>query len=207
MPNAMVIDISHHQKIVDFKKARAAGVVGVVHKATQGTHFVDGKYAARKKAALQAGLLWGAYHFGTGNDVDRQVSHFLQATKPDSTFLLVLDFEKNEQKPENSMSLAQARAFLNELEKRSGQHPTIYTGHYMYDVAGNKPDAKLAQYRVWWARYGEISKPQPTWPDYWLWQYTDGHHGPKPRHVDGIGYCDCDHFDGSEADLRASWLA
>lgn len=112
MPNAMVIDLSHHNHDVDFNRIRAAGVAGVIHKATQGTGFVDDQYALRRQPALNAGLLWGAYHFGTGDNVDAQVSHFLDTVQPDGSFVLVLDYEKNTTPNQSSMSLNQARQFL-----------------------------------------------------------------------------------------------
>jgi len=207
MPNAMVIDLSHHNDSVSFPRVRAAGVIGVIHKATQGTGFVDSQYARRKPLALAAGLLWGAYHFGTGDDVDAQVAHFLHTTTPDGTFALVLDFEKNEASPANSMSLAQANDFLTKVEAQSGQRPAIYTGSYLTDVAGHQPQPSLATYRLWWAQYANAPHLHPTWQNYWLWQYTDGRNGPPQHSVDGAGQCDCNTFNGDEAALRANWLA
>ena len=64
---------------------RAAGVAGVIHKATQGIGFVDKMYIPRKQPALDAGLLWGAYHFGTADDVDDQVEHFIDTVQPDGS--------------------------------------------------------------------------------------------------------------------------
>ena len=206
MPNAAVIDLSHHNAAVDFQKIRAAGVVGVIHKATQGIGFVDSKYRSRKPLATQTGLLWGAYHFGTAEDVNDQVDHFLDFVQPDGQTLLVLDFEKNEPSPSNSMSLTQAKTFLSAVEQRTGQKPKLYTGSYMNEVAGAKPDADLAKYRVWWARYAEVPRLHPTWQNFWLWQYSDGHHGPPIGSVDGVGSCDCNSFAGSNAELQASWL-
>lgn len=208
MPNAMVIDLSHHNAKVDFQKIRAAGVVGVIHKATEGTGFVDSQYALRKPAALAAGLLWGAYHFGTGDDVGAQVAHFIKTTSPDGSFVLVLDFEKNEPSPANSMSLAQAKQFLTAVQTQSGQRPKIYTGmSYMTAAVGPHAEPTLATYRVWWAQYASAPHLRPTWQNYWLWQYTDGVNGPAEKSVNGVGNCDCDTFNGDEAGLRANWLA
>lgn len=206
MPTPFVIDLSHHNGDVDFGKVRAAGVVGVIHKATQGTGYVDPTYAQRKSAALSAGLLWGAYHFATGASVDAQVSNFLNATKPDGSFVLVMDFEENEGDPTNSVSLAQGKSFLSAVQQNSGQRPVVYTGSYLYNLIGKSPDADLAPYRVWWARYSADPQLHPTWSNYWLWQYTDGHNGPTPHSVDGAGYCDCDHTAAGEAALRADWV-
>ena len=205
MPQPMVIDLSHHNADPDFARVRASGVVGVIHKATQGTGYADPTYPARKAAALQAGLLWGAYHFGDGSDVDAQVANFLKATQPDGHVLLVLDFEGNQN---NSMSLDQAKQFLNAVEQRTGRRPVLYTGGYFNQCTGNRPDPAMAQYRVWWAQYNTApTSLNPTWPTYWLWQYSDGTKGPDQKVIVGTGPCDCSAYDGGEARLQASWLA
>ena len=36
-----VIDLSHHNTVTSFQDAKAAGILGVIHKATEGTIFVD----------------------------------------------------------------------------------------------------------------------------------------------------------------------
>src|SRR5437867_4109626 len=105
-----VIDLSHHNNAVDFRRVKAAGIVGVIHKATQGVGHVDPSYAASRSGARAAGLLWGAYHFGTGGDGVEQADHFLDAVDPAPDTLLALDFEVDPQGP--SMTLDQARAFV-----------------------------------------------------------------------------------------------
>ena len=59
----LVIDIYHGDPVQDFARVKAAGIVGVIHKASQGGAVVDQSYASRRKLALAAGLKWGAYHF------------------------------------------------------------------------------------------------------------------------------------------------
>jgi len=206
MPNAMVIDLSHHNADPDFARVRAAGVVGVIHKATQGTGFVDDSYDDRKQPALDAGLLWGAYHFGTGDDVDAQVAHFIDTVQPDGSFVLVLDFEKNTTSGQTSMSLDQARDFLTAVEEQTGQKPVLYTGSYLTDVGGGAAIPDLGSYRVWWARYASQPHLHVTWPNFWLWQYSDGANGPDVKAVDGATPCDCSTFSGTEAALRANWV-
>ncbi|MEI9963689.1 MAG: GH25 family lysozyme [Caulobacteraceae bacterium] len=46
-----VVDLSHHNGTVDLGKAKAAGVLGVIHKASQGLQSVDPAYAANRKKA------------------------------------------------------------------------------------------------------------------------------------------------------------
>jgi lysozyme len=116
-----VVDISHHNgPNLDFQKAKAAGILGVIHKATQGHSSIDPMYAANKKKALKAGLLWGAYHFATGADGVDQATAFLNALGNDvRSTLLVLDFEPNPSG--SSMTLEAARAFVTHVQNVTGQ--------------------------------------------------------------------------------------
>ncbi len=63
-----IIDLSHHNGDVDLGRAKAAGILGVIQKATQGTGYKDPTFDANREQAIQAGLLFGAYHFGTGDE-------------------------------------------------------------------------------------------------------------------------------------------
>ena len=107
-PLNVVIDISHHNGNVNLAKAKEDGILGVIQKATQGQTFKDPTYERNRQKANQAGLLWGAYHFGTGNDGLKQAQHFLDVVGNDPGTLLVLDFEPNPTGP--SMDLEEARA-------------------------------------------------------------------------------------------------
>src|SRR6185503_11313594 len=129
MPPGMncVIDLSHHNNSVDFTKLAAAGVLGVIHKATQGATGVDPLYAERKPQALAAGLLWGAYHFGDGSDGVMQADHFLTVVGTDPSTLRVLDFESNPAGP--TMSMEEARAFITHVQSVTGKSPGFYSGH------------------------------------------------------------------------------
>src|SRR5262245_66435131 len=60
-----VIDISHGVAVSDFGAIRRSGILGLIHKATEGGDWIDQSYSIRPPQAEQAGLLWGAYHFGT----------------------------------------------------------------------------------------------------------------------------------------------
>src|SRR5579872_1646859 len=105
-----IIDLSHNNNC-DLVKVQKAGILAVIHKATQGATFVDPEYTTRKQQALDLGLLWGSYHFGTGVDVMDQISNFLTATEVIAEReLIALDFEPN---PGGlSMTLIQAEEFV-----------------------------------------------------------------------------------------------
>ena len=198
-----VIDLSHHNSSVDFGKIAAAGVLGVIHKATQGTTGVDPLYAQRRPAALAAGLLWGAYHFGDGSDGVMQADHFLDVVGSDPSTLLVLDFESNPSGP--SMSLEEARAFVTHVQSVTGKWPGFYSGHDIKEALGTQTDPVLAKCWFWLSQYGPTAVVPVNWSTWTLWQYTDGSVGPDPHDVDGVGYCDRDTFNGTEAQLRALW--
>jgi GH25 family lysozyme M1 (1,4-beta-N-acetylmuramidase) len=89
----VVVDISHYQATVDFVKLRASGVVGIIHKASEGDSFTDSLYDEHRAKAKAAGFLWGAYHLGTNGDAGAQVSNFLKSAKPDDDTLLCLQWQ------------------------------------------------------------------------------------------------------------------
>ena len=201
-----VIDISHHNgSRLDFAKAKADGIVGVIQKASQGQGYVDPTYRTNRNKARAAGLLWGAYHFATGADGVKQAAHFLDAVGDATDTLLVLDFEPNPTGP--SISLEEARAFNTHVFEQTGRWPGLYAGHYLKELLGTRSDPVLANSWIWIAQYGPTVVVPVNWPTWTMWQYTDGGAGPEPHRVSGIGRCDRNKFNGTEAQLRRLWGA
>ena len=200
----VVVDISHHNGNVDLAKAKLDGVVGVFHKATQGIGMTDNVYNSNRQEAQTAGLLWGAYHFGTKADGAAQADFFLSKANADSQTLLVLDYEPN---GNSTMTMDQARAFVKRVNEMTGRFPGLYSGSLIKDQLGGKPvDPILSQCFLWIAQYGPQPKNIPqTWPSWTFWQYTDGIAGPAPHSVNGIGPCDRDQFNGTIEQLQTLW--
>ena len=199
----VVIDISHHNGDVDLNQAVANGIVGVIHKATQGLGYVDPMLQENQGKADGAGLYWGAYHFGTDSDGVQQAEHFLDVVKPTDDVLLVLDLEANPQGP--SMTLEEARAFVTHVQEATGRWPGLYAGHYLKGLLGTGTDPVLAQCWFWLSQYGPTPVVPPNWKTWTMWQYTDGGLGPPPHEVPGVGRCDRDQFNGSRKRLDALW--
>ena len=199
----VIVDLSHHNGVVDLKAAKADGLVAVIHKATQGSSYVDPTYSGNRAKASQEGLYWGAYHFGVGQDGVAQAQFFLENVQPGSSDLLVLDFEGNPQGP--SMTLEEARAFVTHVHENTGKWPGLYSGHYIKELLGTNADPVLANCWLWLAQFGPTPVVPPNWRTWTLWQYTDGALGPGPYTVNGIGRCDRDTFNGSLAELKAFW--
>ena len=203
-----IIDISTFQGHPDFKKVKAAGIVGVLHKATQGVNFHDSVYAANKAAAKAEGLLWGAYHFGTGSDPVKQAEEFVQVAAVGDDELLVLDYENNPSGTE--MKIPAAKQFISRVAALTGRPPGLYSGHTIKQDLGNTADSDFAKCWLWVAQYDSSpTAPQAhkTWSKWTLWQYTDGQNGPDPVPVNGVGKCDRNTFNGDPAALRAFWTS
>src|SRR2546421_242919 len=73
-----VVNMSHYDMMrPDFTTMKRQGIVGVIHEATYPSFVRDPKYLDRQMGALQAGLLWGAYHYANGSDPVRQAHQLL----------------------------------------------------------------------------------------------------------------------------------
>lgn len=196
----VVIDLSHFNAVTSFADVKQSGIVGVIHKATQGTGWTDPTYNSRKQQALAAGLWWGAYHFGTNDDGAAQAQYFLSQVNPGPQDLLALDFEEN---PSSQMSIAQAEQFVTEVYKQTGRYPGFYSDALAGNLLGGNADSVLANCWFWRAQYsGSAPTVPPTWSTWTMWQYTSS------GSVNGIGgEVDRDTFNGDQNGLSHLWAA
>jgi lysozyme len=169
-----VIDISHNVTVTDFAAVRGGGILACIHKATEGGDWVDRSYASRRSQAERAGILWGAYHFGTRQyPGQQQAEHFLSVVRPGPSTLISLDLEANDANPGNTMRLSQAEAFVQTIQQRTGRLPVLYThpkwadGHSMgrRKLALERPitpDSILARCDLWLADYRQEPEIPPA---------------------------------------------
>ncbi len=194
----VVLDLSHWNPVTSWQTIKAAGTVGVIHKATQGVSYVDPTYHARRQDALHAGLLWGAYHFGEAGPALPQVRHFLDTVQPTPTDLLVLDFEPCAA----TMTQEGAELFVDEVYLQTGRWCGLYSGMaFCQETLGSGTETPLARCWLWLARYN-VRPPEvpPAWETWSLWQYCDN--GTVP----GVeGYCDRNKFNGTLEQLYRLW--
>ena len=207
--NLRVVDIYHNDNVTSFQQAAGAGIWGIIQKATTGATGKDPAYASRRQPALAAGLLWGAYHWGTNADVQAQVDNFLSIAQPDATTLVALDFEETSG---NQMTLDQAREFLTLVAEELGRKPVLYCGGLFKKQMGNQQDPFFGSHRLWLAQYGANPVVQASWQTYWLWQYTDSTDGLSPNTVPGIpgdanGNLDCNSYAFSREQLIEEWAS
>jgi lysozyme len=203
--NFLVVDLSHWDPAADYDKAKAAGVVGVIYKASQGANLTDGTYTDQRAKAKKAGLLWGAYHFGDNSNVTRQVDSFIAAADLGPGDLFCLDYE-----PFNSqMSYAQAKAFVMEVESSLNRYSrcVLYSGNQIKENLVPEDQIFWAARRLWLAQYASQPVTPAPWAKPWLWQYTDGEYGPEPHTVPGCdpSGIDCNSYDGTPDQLKSNW--
>ncbi len=227
-----VVNMSHYDLMrVDFVAMKSEGVVGVIHEATFPRLQRDWRYFERQAAASQAGLLWGAYHFGDGTNPISQADHFLavvgsshplinpapntETTRPG--VLLVLDFEKNGHYPGGSMSVSQAVAFVERIKERTGKYPGIYGSEYrlrqmLYGSGATAAHrAVLSNCWLWIANYHAEPRATSPWRGWDMWQYTgDGKCDLRPRgafpiSVANLRKAERNIFRGNNALLQAFW--
>lgn len=228
-----VIDMYHGNKINagDFPALRNAGVYGIIHKCSQGLHFVDPMYTSRRAAAEAAGLLWGAYHFIDATDPVKQAEAFLAASgitdANSAPCLLACDYENSP----HQASLQQCMQFIAAVDQNSPPDVAcvLYSGNLIREtlkphLGGHQDssmqgvDAFFQQRRLWLAEYGPKEQVPYPWnlpiakssneaaslaaPGVWLWQFTEkGRVNPLTGNTDG------NFFDGTFDDLKARWLA
>ncbi len=185
----LVIDIYHGDVVNDFYAVKDFGIVGVIHKASEGTAFPDEAYPIRRKLATDLGLKWGAYHFFHGLQPVMEADFFLATAQPDADTLIALDWE-NWPDDTHAPDAAAARAFLERIEDKLGRNAVIYSGNVAKEQLRGV-DSYFGSHRLWLAQYATAWKVQESWTSPWLWQNNADTYGPGPRRIPGIkGNCD-----------------
>jgi lysozyme len=220
-----VVNLSHYDLMrVDFEAMKREGVVGVIHEATYPRFDRDTYYRTRQTAAMRAGLLWGAYHFGDATNPIEQAEHFLNVVGANwrgpgvqpGGVLLVLDFEKNGHYPGGTMRVDQAARFVERIKQRTGKYPGVYGSENRLRAVMNAPGVNRADKAIlgncwlWIANYHYQPTPSSPWSNWRLWQYTgDGKCDLRPRsaypiRVANIARAERNIFRGSN-DALADW--
>jgi lysozyme len=203
IPNAVVaaaypirgIDVSHHQGLIDWRRAASDHVDFVFMKATEGADFVDKSFAENWKGAAANGVLRGAYHFYNPAKSGRHQAQNFIAVVPiaDRTLPPVVDLEFAVGKGEVAAFRKELGEFLAIVRTHYGKEPIIYTTeefrrHYL----SNYPISRL-----WIREVVGVPKnsPQRSWM---FWQFS------SRGRVRGIStYVDLNVFAGEKSQLDA----
>jgi len=202
MPNTKVIDLSDDNIIPEsLVEARNAGVVGMIHKATEGTDLVSEKADNRIYLAKEAGMLIGLYHTLTPDAARSQVSFFADTADElglEDNWLLAVQYD------DPAVPAQVLLEFLKDLEKETRRKPVLYAGPGLLNrLAELEPSAK--QYPLWLAQYDSVANVPTAWGKYFLWQFTDGENG-EVQEVPGVDPpVACSDYLGDEEQLANHW--
>jgi lysozyme len=197
------IDISHWQGFPDFDQLYASGVVACIHKATEGTSYVDPNRATNWVNATDAGIACSTYHWLKPGNAANQMDFYLSTLDPVKGERVVIDYE------EDGCSLNDLEAAVDYLindAKELKLQVTVYSGHLLKEQLGSDHNEFLADNTdLWIAQYTDAS--QPSWPtgtykNWTLWQYSET--GVLPG-IDDTNV-DLNRFDGTDAEL-VKWIS
>ncbi|WP_410055006.1 GH25 family lysozyme [Microvirga sp. Mcv34] len=171
------IDVSHHQKEIDWHKVANDDVSFAFIKASEGGDHRDRRFAANWKEAQAAGLKVGTYHFFTfcrpGGD---QAKNFLDALGADKGSLpaaLDLEFGGNcNVAPDPSDIRAEIHRFLEPVERHTGKPVVLYVTPEFWEAYHH-----ILPRRPLWVRSLFWKPSQKEWS---IWQYHNA------GSVDGI---------------------
>jgi GH25 family lysozyme M1 (1,4-beta-N-acetylmuramidase) len=196
------IDVSQHQKAIDWSRVAGAGKQFAYVRATAGTLTADATYDRNRAGARAAGLTVGSYHYANpqplADDAAMEAAWFLRnATVASGDLLPVLDLELSNGLAPVAL-IAWAQTWLETVERATGVKPVIYTTPVFWarSMAGSDWFARNG-YRLWiahWTRAGGPAVPAADWGgDGWtLWQVSSTGRIPGIR-----GAVDLDRFAGS----------
>jgi lysozyme len=200
------IDAARYQGLIDFGKARAAGVQFAWLKATEGGDRVDPGFAPNSRNARAAGVPVGAYHFYYFcRPASEQAEWFIRhVPKRAGDLPPVLDIEWNHtspscrKRPPAAEVQREMRTFLDALSAHYGTRPVIYT---TIDFWRDNDLEHFAGYELWLRSV--TAPPEERYPGtHWtFWQWTGTGVVPGVR-----GISDVNAFRGNAAAWR-DWLA
>lgn len=188
MPKINLLDLyfgDMRAAVPDFAAIRAKGIVGIVHRASYGSDFLDPHYRAREPAARAAQLQWGASHTLDASNVNTQADTFLGLLDFQNPLCLVVDFEEAPSPP----ALHQLYTFCARVDANSppGTQIAIRGGTYirtnLHDPQGGYMHPSMVGYiqffaahRLWLtepSRPGAYSdKPAYPWEILWARQFV-----------------------------------
>lgn len=161
-------DRSHFNEAPDLQRARAAGLLWLYNKVTEGEVMIDKTYSSTRKEAKSVGMPFGGYHFArpdsSNKDARDEARYFMKALRPQAGDLVpVLDFEVSAKLPEQW-----AKEFMAEVERLLGKMGL--DGKPMH--YGPNDFGKDYDYLRWVPRYNKDNRrPDVPWD---IWQFSNG---------------------------------
>ncbi|WP_121500639.1 GH25 family lysozyme [Entomohabitans teleogrylli] len=192
------IDISHHQRQIDWPQLDSRQIHFVLIKASEGGDFRDPLFASNWQAAGRHGFIKGAYHFFTFCKSGlAQAENFIATVPVESGTLppaIDLEYGANCQAPDAAALIREIGHFLQRVEAVYGKKAIIYATREFYDdhLQRRFPDNPV------WIR--DIYR-QPNLPDAREWQFWQ--YANRGRVAGITTFVDLNVFRFSAAQLQA----
>jgi len=192
------IDVSNHQKEIDWAKLDKTRIRFALIKATEGGDFKDKSFQRNWEKAKSEGIITGAYHFFTFcKSGEEQAQNFIETVPIDYVSLppaIDLEYSGNCKLTKTKEELLyDIETFIRLIEEHYQKKVIIYVIDNFYNdfLVGKFPD------NHYWLR-GIYGKPEfENHPEWTFWQHSN-----RGR-IEGIeGFVDLNVFNGSEADFN-----
>lgn len=197
------IDVSGYQGNVDWAGQWKFGIRFAYVKATEGTYYTSSYFAQQYNGSYNVGMIRGAYHFGIPNEsavaqADFFTSHGGRWSADGKTLPPALDIEYNPYGATcygltQSAMVGWLQAFANEVRKKAGRYPVIYTTTNWWSQCTGNSAALAKTDPIWIANWSSSPGALPAgWKAWKFWQYSTGG-----------GSLDHDTFNGGWTALKA----
>jgi lysozyme len=186
------LDLSHHQKIIEWDKLAKKKPDFIFFKATEGSTHKDTKYSEYVARAKKLDIHTGAYHFFSYESTgEKQADHFCKTVnlqKGDLPPVLDVEFKRN--MPSQNKVTHEILEWIRIVEKKYGVKPIIYCECDYFDKYLKKELGK--GYPLWISDFWR--EPRCNWT---FWQKTDQFKIPGIK-----GTVDYNIFYGNEAKFK-----
>jgi len=195
---AQGVDVSRHQETIDWPALAADDVRFVYIKATEGSDYVDPRFAANWAGAGAVGLARGAYHFFTlCRSGAEQADNFIRVVpRVEGALPHALDMEHLgpcRTRPALTDVAGEARVFLDRVAAHYGRRPIVYTTEPFHDLHL----ARMTGEGFWMRSL--FVRPRARAGEWILWQH---HNRGRRRGI--VGPVDLNAFRG-DAGAFAAW--
>lgn len=171
------IDISNHQKQIDWAKFDQSQINFVLIKATEGGDFKDPLFENNWRNVRQKGAITGAYHFFTfcksGREQAQNYIETVPRSKQSLPPVIDLEFSGNCKSIPTPVTLdKELNTFMAIVEKYYHKNPILYVTYEFYD---RYLQHKYPNNSIWISDFYSFNK-LPTLSDskHWLfWQYSE----------------------------------
>lgn len=195
------IDVSYYQGTITWSSVKSAGKKFAMVRVSDGTGFLDPKFATNWKNAKAAGVVVGAYQFfepsqDPTSQADLVVSQLKSVGYNASTDIApVIDVEITGGQSSSTVA-SRVNTWLSRIKSKLGGTPILYTSPGFWSSIGNPtPNPKPNLWDAHWTS-GCPTIP-PNWSTWKFWQYSSS------GSVSGIsGAVDLDEFNGSSSSVK-----